>query len=251
MGFKRVEGTGNFAFDLQASGASTAALTRSLAGKGSIDVQNGAIRGVDIPKMLQSLSVQTLMGWQPSNDKTTFSQFGATFVVDKGIANNNDLLIAGPQFQLSGAGTVNLPAETIGYRLAAKVANKKGNLQDFAAPVLIEGPLSKPKIYPDVKGILENPQGAINTIEQIGGGLLGGQGLGNLGNVLGGDGGGGNKKSQQATEPAGNAMAPEADAPSDKKNKNKNNNKKKNNDKNAQQQAVEDLINGVLGGQNQ
>ncbi len=41
---------------------------------GSMAVKNGAIRGVNIPKMLQSLSVQTLMGWQPSNDKTEFSR---------------------------------------------------------------------------------------------------------------------------------------------------------------------------------
>ena len=256
MGFTRVEGTGNFAFDLQASGNSTAALTRSLSGKGSVDVQNGAILGINIPKMLQSLSVQALTGWQPSNDKTKFTQFGATFNADKGIVTNNDLMIAGPQFQLSGAGTIDLPAETISYRLAAKIANKNGKLQDFAAPVLIQGPLTKPRIFPDVKGILENPQGAINAIEQIGGGVLGGQGLGNIGNVLGGSGdsgksqGGGNKKSQQPDQATDSAMPAESDGQGGK-NKSNNNNKKKNNNKNQQQQAVEDLINGVLGGNNQ
>ena len=46
-------------------------------------------------------------------------------------------------------------------------------------------------------------------------------------------------------------MPPESDGQGGKKNNNKNKNKKKNNDKDPQQQAVEDLINGVLGGQNQ
>ena len=259
MGFSRIEGKGNFAFNLQASGKSTAALTRALSGKGSMDIQNGAILGVDIPKMLQTLSVNALLGWQPSNDKTAFTQVGATFAVDKGIVTNNDLIMAGPQFQLAGAGTIDLPAETVSYRLAAKVAGKGGKLQDFAAPVLIEGPLSRPKIYPDIQGILQNPQGAINTIEQIGGGLLGGQGLGNLGGILGGDtgkgqggggqGGGGGKKSQESQpQPAPVAEQPQDDGKGGKKN---NNNRKKDNAKNQQQQAVEDLIKGVLGGQNQ
>jgi hypothetical protein len=227
MGFKRIEGTGSFAFDLQASGRSQSALTRSLSGKGSMDVKNGAIRGVNIPKMLQSLSVQTVLGWQPSNDKTEFSQLGATFTVDKGIVTNQDLLVAGKAFQLAGAGTIDLPAEQINYRLNAKVAGKGGKLQDFAAPVLITGPLAKPKIYPDVQGILQNPQGALEQIESLGGDLLG------LGGDNSKDQGGGGKQKATSTQPADDGKG------SGKKNKKK--------DEKNQQPSVEGLINDVLG----
>ena len=74
IGFKRVEGVGSFAFDLKAAGKSQVALTKSLSGQGTMNVQDGAIRGIDIPKMLQSLSINTLLGWQPSNDKTEFNR---------------------------------------------------------------------------------------------------------------------------------------------------------------------------------
>ncbi|MCB1499635.1 MAG: AsmA family protein [Bauldia sp.] len=228
MNFKRIEGTGSFAFDLKASGNTQSALTRSLSGNGSMDVSNGAIRGVNIPKMLQTLSVQSVLGWQPSNDKTAFDKVGATFTIDQGIVTNRDLLVSGKQFQLAGAGTINLPVETISYRLNAKVANKNGKLQDFAAPVLIEGPLAKPKIYPDVQGILQNPSGAINQIEEIGGNLLGLDQGGNKG------GGGGSNKAQDDGKSGG-----------------KKNNKKKDGNKSADptSQGVQDLINGVIGGQ--
>jgi len=220
MNFKRIEGTGSFAFDLKASGNTQSALTRSLGGNGSMDVANGAIRGVNIPKMLQTLSVQSVLGWQPSNDKTAFDKVGATFTIDHGIVTNRDLLVSGKQFQLAGAGTINLPVETISYRLNAKVANKNGKLQDFAAPVLIEGPLAKPKIYPDIQGILQNPSGAINQIEEIGGNLLG-LDQGNKGGGKSQDDGKGGKK----------------------------NNKKKDNNKNTDPtaQGVQDLLNSVLG----
>ena len=60
------------------------------------------------------------------------------------------------------------------YTLNAQVASgKKGQLKDFAVPIHVEGPLAKPKIYPDVKGVLENPQGAIDQINQITGNILG------------------------------------------------------------------------------
>ena len=220
MSFKRIEGTGSFAFDLKASGNTQSALTRSLNGNGSMDVKNGAILGVNIPKMLQTLSVQSVLGWQPSNDKTAFDKIGATFTIDQGIATNRDLLVSGKQFQLAGAGTVNLPTETVSYRLNAKVANKNGKLQDFAAPVLVEGPLAKPKIYPDIQGILQNPSGAINQIEEIGGGLLG---------LDTGDKGGG--KSQD-----------------DGKGGKKNNKKKDNNKSNdLTTQGVQDLLDSVIG----
>jgi AsmA protein len=175
-----------------------------------------------------------VLGWQPSNDKTEFSQLGATFTVDKGIVTNQDLLVAGKAFQLAGAGTIDLPAETINYRLNAKVAGKGGKLQDFAAPVLITGPLAKPKIYPDVQGILQNPQGALEQIESIGGDLLGlGGDDGGKKDQGGGNQGGGGKQKATSTQPADDGKG------SGKKNKKKD-------DKN-QQPSVEGLINDVLG----
>ena len=96
------------------------------------------------------------------------------------------------------------PPQTINYRLNAKVASKNGKLQDFAAPVLITGPLGKPKIYPDVQGILQNPQGALEQIETIGGDLFGLGGNKDQGrrNQGGGQGGGGKKKAAGQPTPA-------------------------------------------------
>jgi AsmA protein len=217
LGFQRVEGTGSFAFELQASGASQSALTRSLAGKGSMDVKNGAIRGINIPRMLQNLSVQALIGWQPGNDKTAFTEVAATFTIAKGIVTNDDLVMAGRDFRLAGAGRIDLPAETVSYRLNAKLANKNGKLQDFAAPVLIEGPLGSPRIYPDFQGMLQNPA-ALDQIEAIGS------------NLLGLDGG----KSQGGGQGKGD---PGASGKDDKKRKKK--------DTNAP--GIDELIQGVIG----
>ncbi|MCB1494556.1 MAG: AsmA family protein [Bauldia sp.] len=201
IGFKRIEGAGSFNFDLQAAGKSQSALMKSLSGKGAMAVRKGAISGIDIPKMLKSLSINSLLGWQPGKDKTEFSQIDATFTVTKGILTNKDLVMAGPEFALQGAGTIDIPAQTVSYTLNAQVASgKKGQLKDFAVPIHVEGPLAKPKIYPDVKGVLENPQGAINQINEITGNILG-----DTGDKKGGDKNKKNKKKDK-NDPVGQVL---------------------------------------------
>ena len=39
-------------------------------------------------------------------------------------------------------------------------------------PVIIAGPWAKPSIYPDIEGILENPQAAYEKLNKLGGGLV-------------------------------------------------------------------------------
>jgi hypothetical protein len=39
-------------------------------------------------------------------------------------------------------------------------------------PIVIEGPWNDPRIYPDIKGILENPEAAYKQLQQTGGELI-------------------------------------------------------------------------------
>ena len=46
------------------------------------------------------------------------------------------------------------------------------DLQGLGVPVIVRGSWDRPQIYPDVKGILENPQAALKQLEGLGGGLV-------------------------------------------------------------------------------
>jgi len=181
VGFSRLEGTGSLSFDVRSAGGSQAALMAALAGKGSMDFRDGAIRGIDIPKMVRSLSVETLLGWQQSGDeKTDFSQLSGTYTIDKGILTNQDLLLIGPLLRVTGTGTVDIPKKTLAYRVDPKiVASLEGqggsqDLEGFTVPVRVEGPWSRPRIYPEIEGILQDPQKALDQLRKLGGGLFGG-----------------------------------------------------------------------------
>src|SRR6478735_1108253 len=54
----------------------------------------------------------------------------------------------------------------------------------FGIPVMIEGPWSRPRIYPEMQGILDNPDGAYAKLREMGKGLFGPNG-GGLGGLLG------------------------------------------------------------------
>ena len=72
----------------------------------------------------------------------------------------------------------------------------------FGIPVVIDGPWAGPRIYPDMAGILDNPDAAYAKLKDMGKGLFGSNGAFNGlgGNLLGGNAAGGNA-------PAGNAAA--------------------------------------------
>src|SRR5262249_55998160 len=67
----------------------------------------------------------------------------------------------------------------------------------FGIPVVLSGPWSAPKIYPEIQGILDNPDAAYAKLREMGKGLFGPDGaglnklLGGLGSIAGNQSGGG------------------------------------------------------------
>ena len=99
---------------------------------------------------------------------------------------------------MTGAGTIDLGTRQIGFRVEPKLVmttegqGRAGDPVGFGIPVMIEGPWTEPRIYPDMQGILDNPDAAYARLKEMGKGLFGpdGAGLGGLGGLLGGAQGG-------------------------------------------------------------
>src|SRR5262249_34196092 len=180
---------------------------------------DGAVRDVSLPGMVRALSNQTLQGWQEKGrDTTELTALAATFRIAGGQATTDDLRLAGPLVRMTGRGTANLVNQTLDFRVDPKVVMSpqgQGGPTDPAGlgvPVVVRGTWSDPQIYPDVAGILDNPEAAFARLKTMGGalfGLLDQQNPGgrkkvddvikSLDQMLRGDGGGqppGNRKNQ-------------------------------------------------------
>jgi AsmA protein len=199
-GFDRLDGKLQAKMTLRSEGNSEQAIMSKLNGTVFANFQDGAIRGLNVAKMIRSLTSGTLSGWQDTRDESTdLSQLAASFRIDKGQATTNDLKLVGPLVSMTGAGTIDLPARTLAFRVEPKLVmttEGQGRSSDpvgLGIPVVIEGPWAEPRIYPDVPGILDNPDAAYAKLKEMGKGLFGPNGpLSGLGGSDGsgsGDGG--------------------------------------------------------------
>lgn len=191
-GFQNIEGTGTIGLDVATSGGSQRAMVSALGGNAKFDFANGAIRGINVAKTMRALTQGTLTGWQDSAaEKTDFAALGASFKIASGQAQTNDLHLMGPLVRMTGAGTVNLPAKSLKFRVEPQIVASlegqggKTDLKGLGVPIVIAGPWAAPRIYPDIKGILENPAAAYEQLRQLGGGLVSLPGIDKLGEKAG------------------------------------------------------------------
>ncbi|MCV6548453.1 MAG: AsmA family protein [Cohaesibacter sp.] len=176
LGVKSLSGRGSTKLALTTQGASQADLINNLNGNTNLVMRDGQIKGINIPQMLRSLQGNILEGWASSQSQSTdFSALQASFAIQNGMATNEDLQMLSPLLRLSGAGQIDLPAQRINYKAIPKLVSKlRGqgglvNADGLPIPIIIKGKLTKPRIYPDLPGILENPQAVLQGLRNLGG----------------------------------------------------------------------------------
>jgi AsmA protein len=194
--FDKLEGKAQTRVSVRATGNSQRAIMANLQGTAFVVLQDGAIRGLNVAQMIRSLTSNTLSGWQESKEQATdLTQLSASFKIDKGQAVTTDLNLVGPLVRMTGVGTIALDTKQIGFRVEPKlVMTTEGQSRatdpvGFGIPVMIEGPWGEPRIYPDMQGILDNPDAAYAKLKEMGKGLFGANGAGlgaSLGGLLGG-----------------------------------------------------------------
>lgn len=209
--FDRIDGKLQAKLALRSAGTSQRALMANMQGTAFVSFQDGAIRGINVAQMIRSLTSGTLSGWQDNQNNsqeqsTDLSQLSASFRIDKGQAVTTDLNLIGPLVRVTGAGTIALDTKMMGFRVEPKLVmttegqGRTGDPVGFGIPVMITGAWSQPRIYPDMAGVLDNPDAAYAKLREMGKGLFGPDGAG-LGNILNSFGLGG------ATTPGGGNAA--------------------------------------------
>lgn len=219
--FDRIDGKLQAKLALRSAGNSQRALMANMQGTAFVNFQDGAIRGINVAQMIRSLTTGMLSGWQENKDQgqeqsTDLSQLSASFRIDKGQAVTTDLNLIGPLVRVTGAGTIALDTKMMGFRVEPKLVmttEGQGRTSEpvgFGIPVMIQGSWSQPRIYPDMAGMLDNPDAAYAKLREMGKGLFGPDGAG-LGNILGSF--GSNLGLGGTTAPGGGNANPQAQQP--------------------------------------
>lgn len=205
--FDRIDGKLQAKLALRSAGRSQRALMANMQGTAFVSFQDGAIRGINIAQMLRSLTTSKLSGWQDNQNAnqnsnqnasqdqnkeqtTDLTQLSASFRIDKGQAVTTDFNLIGPLVRITGAGTIALDTKMMGFRVEPKLVmttEGQGRTSEpvgFGIPVMISGSWSQPQIYPDMAGMMDNPDAAYAKLREMGKGLFGPDGA-KLGDILG------------------------------------------------------------------
>ena len=148
-----LEGTGRVTLDIETAGRSVAELKSRLRGNASLQLRDGAIKGVNLAKSLRqaraALSTKQDATQKASQtEKTDFSELSASFQIDGGVARSKDLDLKSPYLRLGGDGALDIAKGRIDYTARATVTDTaKGQdgaelaaLKGLTVPVRLTGP---------------------------------------------------------------------------------------------------------------
>jgi AsmA protein len=147
-----IDGRGNVALDVSTSGNTVSLFKKNLDGTAGVQLTDGAINGLDIAGALRSFKAKLGGGSQEgkagAQEKTDFTEFGASFKISKGVAHNEDLSAKTPLLRLGGAGDIFIAEDRLDYTVKATVVPtlqgqggpEMEQLKGLTVPVRLTGP---------------------------------------------------------------------------------------------------------------
>lgn len=180
-----LDGKGTLNVDVTASGNTVGAMKKALNGKSSLQLADGAIKGIDIAGTIRNaksklniLKGQSSIGADQTH-KTDFSELSASFDIKNGVAHNEDLAMKAPILRLAkgdSRGDVDIANETINYLAKPTIVKSiKGqggaeldSLAGVSIPVKVTGTFSAPKYGVDFAS-LGTAIAKSNLLDKVGG----------------------------------------------------------------------------------
>ena len=148
-----LEGTGRVHADLNTVGTTVGALRSALAGTVSLQVRDGAVKGINLARTLRQAKAALAMksdavSQASASEKTDFSELSASAKVANGVATSDDLDVKSPFLRIGGAGRFDVGRGTIDYTARATVIGSPTGqdgadlaaLKGLTVPVQLSGP---------------------------------------------------------------------------------------------------------------
>ncbi|NIQ39273.1 MAG: AsmA family protein [Proteobacteria bacterium] len=156
----RLEGLTNFKADISAVGTEAEEIKRTLNGSGDFAFTDGAIVGFDIAQMVRNVKA-AFGAAEEQKPKTEFSELKGNFTIKNGLVDNPMTYLASPLLRVTAKGKVDLPRESLDYRVEPKFVSTLQGQADtqlragLMVPVVISGTFSEPKFRPDLGGLVK------------------------------------------------------------------------------------------------
>lgn len=169
-GVKSISGTGNIWGNITTHSFSGSKVMSTLNGTTSFRLSNGVFQGVDVAYMIyqgrkfwyfiedklqkdragsDDVRRRAALASRKNTKQTRFDSVSGANKITNGVANGN-LSISSPDIQGGGSGAIDLVKRYVNYRINVGL---KGDLSDWAVPIIISGPFGNVKPQVDKAAI--------------------------------------------------------------------------------------------------
>jgi AsmA protein len=165
---ERVSGKGSANIKLAGVGRTTDDIMKTLDGTVDFKVADGALEGSDLwyeIRRARAVLKQQAVPERPSGPpRTPFTALTGAGTMNDGVLKNDDLNVAMQYLKVTGQGAVDLPKNSLDYRLVATVLKipREGadtaqmeDMVDAQIPVKVSGALTDPKVRPDLESYVK------------------------------------------------------------------------------------------------
>jgi AsmA protein len=167
VGVARILGVANLDLAVGMQGLGLDDWLRTVSGKASFKLADGAISGINIAQAIQAAHAKLTNEPLPAADsqqQTPFNELQGSLQIDKGLVLNRDFNLASSQFKVAGDGQINLRTQAVDYTLMVDLLQPllKGDnkllaeLQKQPIPVHISGSFRDLGISVDLQQALES-----------------------------------------------------------------------------------------------
>ncbi|MBI3702832.1 MAG: AsmA family protein, partial [Rhizobiales bacterium] len=168
FGLHRLEGKGNISLNVEGSGDSVLAVTRSLNGSASLIGTNGALTGLNVEQLLRRLERRPLSGGgEFRTGRTPYDKISVALKIVQGTATVEDVKIEGSAVKLALAGTASIPERELDLKGIAALTPSRPGAPVFELPFIVQGSWDDPLMLPDPEALIRRSGAAAPLLNAI------------------------------------------------------------------------------------
>lgn len=144
----RLTGAGNTTLNMSGTGSSLYQIMHSLSGDGTVKIDKGSFKGIDLAAMMRNLQ-KAFGGFEGA---TEFTSLTGSFTMKGGVLQNVDMSLISPLFKAEGKGQIDVGEQNMSYTVTPTSLSETAK---FSVPVDITGPWNNLKFRPDLGSLID------------------------------------------------------------------------------------------------
>ncbi len=169
FGLHRLAGKGNISFNVEGTGESVLAVTRTLNGTAGLIGQNGALTGLNVEQLLRRLERRPLSGGgEFRTGSTPYDKIIVGLKIAQGTVSVEDVKIEGSAVRLGLAGTASIPERELDLKgTATLVSAVRPGAAAFELPFVVQGSWDDPLMLPDPEALIRRSGAAAPLLNAV------------------------------------------------------------------------------------